>query len=88
MAPILPFIPLIAAGVGAAATGVAIAEMPKSPTAPNPATTATNEATAAQDAAQAQAAALSKRRGMSSTILTSPLGSGTAQTAKSTLGAS
>jgi pyocin large subunit-like protein len=82
----LPFIPLIAAGVGAATTIAAIAEMPKAPTAPT--NTASTEATAAQDAAQAQAAALSKRRGMSSTILTSPLGSGTAQTAKSTLGAS
>jgi pyocin large subunit-like protein len=78
---------LIAAGVGAAATGIAIAEMPKSPTAPTQQATSTEQATASQDAAQAQATALAKRRGMASTILTSPLGSSTSQTQKATLGA-
>ncbi len=80
----MPFIPLIAAGIGAAATGVAIAEMPKAPTTPN---TATDEANAANAAAQAQATALAKRRGMASTVLTNPLGAGTATTQKATLGA-
>ena len=87
MAPIIPFIPLIAAGIGAAATGIAIAEMPQAPTAPTATQTATSEADAANAAAQAQATALQKRRGMASTVLTSPLGAGTAQTQKATLGA-
>ena len=81
MASLIPFIPLIAAGVGAAVTGVEIANMPKAPTSNS--TAAANTAT---DAAQAQADALSKRRGMASTILTSPTGAGSASTEKATLG--
>ena len=53
------------------------------PTAPN---TAATDAKASTAAAQAQAAALTKRRGMASTIMTSPMGAGAAQTQKTTLG--
>jgi len=87
MAPIIPFIPLIAAGIGAATAGIEIAHQPKAPQAPAPVAAATEQAQSASAAAQAQAEALSKRRGMASTILTSPLGTGTAQTGKATLGA-
>lgn len=87
MAFIVPFIPLIAAGIGAAATGVAIAEAPGAPSAPSATTTNKQQADAANAAAQAQASALQKRRGLASTQLTSPLGaSGTANVAKATLG--
>jgi hypothetical protein len=85
LAPLIPFIPLIAAGIGAAATGVAIAEQPGAPKAP--ANTGQQQAAAQLDAAQTQAAALTKRRGMASTVLTSPLGAGPAQTKGATLGA-
>lgn len=81
MAPIIPFIPLIAAGIGAAATGVEIADMPKAPS-----TNSTQTAQASTDAAQAEASALVKRRGMASTVLTSPMGAGGADVGKSTLG--
>ena len=84
MAPVIPFIPLIAAGVGAAATGIAIAEMPSAPKTPD---TATDQAKAQQNAAQAQAAALQRRRGMAATTLTSPMGAQSATTGKATLGA-
>lgn len=87
MAPIIPFIPLIAAGVGAAATGVAIAEQPSAPTAPSASTTAQQQAESASAAAHAQAEALQKRRGLSSTVLTSPMGApGSATVQKATLG--
>lgn len=88
MAPIVPFIPLIAAGIGAAATGVAIAEQPGAPKTPTAATNNQQQAEAANAAAQAQATALTKRRGLASTQLTSPLGTsgGTANVAKATLG--
>lgn len=87
LAPIIPFIPLIAAGIGAAATGVAIAEMPSAPAAPTPTTTAKDQADSANAAAHAQADALQKRRGLASTTLTSPLGAtGTASVQKATLG--
>lgn len=82
-APIIPFIPLIAAGIGAAATGVAIAEMPKSPSSSE---NAQKDAQSQAAAAQAQANALEKRRGMASTVLTSPMGAGPAVTGKATLG--
>lgn len=74
----------------AVSTGVGIyeaANQPQAPTAPSQAQTAANEAQASQAAALAQANALTKRRGMASTILTSPLGAGSAQTQKATLGA-
>jgi hypothetical protein len=80
------FIPLIAAGIGAAATGIAIADQPSAPKVP--ANTASQQAQAQQAEAQAQAEALTKRRGMAATVLTSPMGtSGTAQTGRATLGA-
>ncbi len=87
MAPILPFLPLIAAGIGAAATGVAIADEPSAPKAPSAATTAQQQAEAASAAAIAQASALTSRRGMASTVLQNPLSGGTASITKSTLGA-
>ena len=88
MAPLVAFIPLIAAGIGAAATGIAIAEQPSAPQAPSATTNATQQAQSAAAAAETQAEALSKRRGMASTVLTSPLGSsGAASTGKATLGA-
>lgn len=86
MAPLVPFIPLIAAGIGAAATGVAITEQPGAPSAPSATTTAKDEAAAANAAAMAQASALEKRRGLASTILTSPLGAAGGSTQKATLG--
>jgi hypothetical protein len=79
IAPLMAFIPLIAAGIGAAAAGV---EMANQPSAPSPTNAAQSEAAAAQ----AQATALQKRRGMAATQLTSPLGAGAATTQKSTLG--
>jgi hypothetical protein len=83
----VPFIPLIAAGIGAAAAGVEIAEQPSTPAAPSATTTAQQQADAANAAAQAQAEALQKRRGLAATTLTSPLGaSSPASIAKSTLG--
>ena len=82
----MPFIPLILAGVGAATAGIELANMPSAPVAPSATTSATDQAKAGQEAAQAQASALTKRRGMAATTLTSPLGTGTAQTQKSTLG--
>lgn len=75
---------MIAAGIGAAATGVAIAEQPSAPAAPTD--TASKEAASANAAAMAQAEALTKRRGLASTILTSPTGTGSANVAKATLG--
>ena len=86
MAPIVPFIPLIAAGIGAAATGVAIADRPSQPTAPSAQTTEAEQAQAAEAASQAQATAIEKRRGQASTILTSPLGASQASVQKATLG--
>ena len=87
MAPIIPFIPLIAAGIGAATTGIAMSRMPSAPAAPAPIATQTQQAAAEQAAALAQAQALTKRRGMASTILTSPAGvTGGGSTQTATLG--
>jgi hypothetical protein len=80
---------LIAAGIGAAGTAATLgyeAAQGGGPTAPTQSQLATEQATAQANAAQAQAEALTKRRGMASTILTSPLGSGTASIGKATLG--
>lgn len=81
---------LISAGVGLAATGVTTGlELSQGggPTAPSAATTNQQQAEAANASAQAQAEALQKRRGLASTILTSPLGAtGSASTQKATLG--
>ena len=87
MAPVIPFIPLIAAGIGAAATGIELTHQPSQPAAPSAQTTSEQDAQAASAAAQAQASALQKRRGMASTELTSPLGApGSASIQKATLG--
>ena len=81
---------LISAGVGLAATGASIgyeASQGGGPSAPTQQQDATQQANAATAAAKAQADALTKRRGMASTILSSPLGtSGTANVQKTTLG--
>lgn len=81
---------LISAGVAVATTAATIgyeASQGGGPSAPTQTQDATEQAQAATAAAQAQAGALTKRRGMASTMLTSPLGiSGTAQVQKSTLG--
>ena len=74
MAPIIPFIPLIAAGIGAATTGIALAHQPKAPKAITQTASETAQARAQQEAAIAQANALRQRRGMASTTLTSPMG--------------
>jgi carbon starvation protein CstA len=75
----------------AASVGTGIYEavaQPQAPTAPTTQQTTAQQAQASQAAALAQANALQKRRGMASTILTSPLGvSGAPQTQKATLGA-
>jgi len=81
----LPVMLGISAALGVGST---VAEMVTKPSAPKaPTDTTQQQADAAQAAAQAQALALEKRRGMASTMLTSPLGvsSGTA-TQKATLG--
>jgi hypothetical protein len=80
---------LISAGAGLAATGVTTGlELSQgSPTAPSASTTAQQQAEASNAAAQAQAEALTRRRGMASTQLTSPLGAtGSATVGKATLG--
>ena len=74
---------LIAAGVTAAATiGTTVYEEMNKPSPPK----STDAAASANAAALAQAMALEKRRGMASTILTSPSGAGSATTQKTTLG--
>ena len=89
MAPaLLPILLGISAAAGVAGTVDAIVEQPKAPAAPSQTTTNTQQAEASQAAAQAQATALQQRRGMASTILTSPMGvGGGTQTQKATLGA-
>jgi hypothetical protein len=81
---------LIAFTAAAATVGTSIYEavsQPQAPQAPNQAQAAQQQAQAAQAAALAQADALTKRRGMAATQLTSPLGtSGTATVGKATLG--
>jgi hypothetical protein len=88
MAPLIAFIPLIAAGIGAAVAGVELTNQPKAPVAPTQTQSNTQQGQAEQAAALAQAQALTKRRGMASTVLTSPMGvsSGPAQTQIATLG--
>jgi hypothetical protein len=75
----------------AASVGTGIYEAvskPSAPTPPTQANTAQEQAQASQAAALAQANALTKRRGMASTILTSPTGaSGPASVKTQTLGA-
>ena len=87
MAPLIAFIPLITAGIGAAVAGVELSNQPTAPKAPTPISSQSQQAQAQTAAALAQAQALQKRRGASSTILTSPLGtSAPAQTTQATLG--
>jgi len=78
-------------GISAVATGVeaySALNQPKAPQAPSQTQTQAQQAEAAQAAAQAQATALSQRRGMASTVLTSPMGvTGSTQTQRATLGA-
>jgi hypothetical protein len=78
-------------GTTAATVGTGIYEavsQPSAPTAPTSATTAQQQAQASQAAALAQADALTKRRGLASTILTSPTGvAGAPNVQKATLGA-
>lgn len=74
----------------AASAGVGIYEatnQPSTPKAPTQPQEAQQQAQAAQAAALANANALTKRRGLASTILTSPAGAGNATTQKATLGA-
>lgn len=87
MAPLIAFIPLITAGIGAAVAGVELTNQPKAPVAPTQVASQTQQAQAQQAAATAQALALQRRRGMSSTVLTSPLGTQSGgQTQQATLG--
>ena len=73
---------------GAVAGGVAAFTQPKAPVAPTQTQTSSQQAKAEQAAAMAQAQALQRRRGLSSTILTSPLGVGGGErTTQATLGA-
>ena len=87
MAPLVAFIPLIAAGIGAAVTGVELSRQPSAPKAPTQVASETMQAREQQAAAVAQAEALKSRRGIASTILTSPMGTtGPTQTQQATLG--
>jgi hypothetical protein len=66
----------------------AAVSQPSAPKAPTTTDTAQQQAQASQAAALAQANALTKRRGMASTVLTGPMGATTAPTTqKATLGA-
>lgn len=84
MAPIIAFLPLIAAGIGAATAGVELTHQPGAPKPPTITGIESNAAKSEQSAAVAQANALAKRRGMASTELTSPLA--TSQGTSTTLG--
>ena len=81
---------VIAAGIMAAATvgeGIyAAVSKPSAPVAPTQAQTNEQTAQAAQASALAQAQALTRRRGMASTMLQSPMTSGNATVGKATLG--
>ena len=81
---------LVTAGVTAVTAGATLgyeASQGGGPAAPTVQSNAQQEAAAANASAMAQAEALTKRRGMASTMLTSPLGTQTgANVAKPTLG--
>jgi len=79
---------LITAGVGLAGTAASLGYEASQGGPPGPSATTTTEqqAQSANAAAMAQAEALQKRRGLASTILTSPTGAGGANTQKATLG--
>jgi hypothetical protein len=82
---------LISAGVAAAGTAsemiYSAVSKPSAPVAPTQAQTNEQTAEASQASALAQAQALTKRRGMASTMLQSPMTSGNATVEKATLGA-
>ena len=86
MAPLA--LPIIMGISAAAGIGTTIASLVSQPSAPKVDTnTAEEQAKATQAAAQAQAEALTKRRGMAATQLTSPMGTtAPASTQKATLG--
>lgn len=79
---------VITAGVSAAVAGVELTNQPTPPKAPTQVQQTTQQGATQQAAAIAQAEALTKRRGMASTILTSPTGtnSGPANAQTATLG--
>ena len=79
----------IAIAIGAASVGTGIysaVSQPSPPAAPSASQTATQQAQASQAAALAQANALTKRRGMASTILQNPLTPSQATVSRATLG--
>ena len=80
-------LPMIVMGLMAGETAYSLATMPHAPSASSQAQINLKEAQAAQAAAEAQAQALARRRGMADTMLTSPLGAGSGQTTRATLGA-
>ena len=83
-----PVIPLILLATAAASVGTAAYEMTNQPSAPKLPDTTAQQAQAAQAAALAQAQALTKSRGMASTILTGPTGQTTQpNVGRATLGA-
>jgi len=89
--PAAALLPILLGVTAAATVGTGIYEAvsaPSAPKAPTATESAQQQAQAAQAAALAQANALTKRRGMASTILTGPQGStGTPATEHATLGA-
>lgn len=84
------FLGIMAAAATATTIGVGVYEatnQPSAPKMPPPQDNAKAQAQASQASALAQAQALTKRRGMASTILTGPMGASTPTTQKATLGA-
>lgn len=81
---------IVAASVTAAATAsemiYSAVSKPSAPTAPTQSQTNEQTAQASQASALAQAQALTRRRGMASTMLQSPMTSGNATVGKATLG--
>jgi len=87
--PITASVVGIVAGLAGIGTEIyALANQPSAPKAPTQTQSNIQQAQAQQASALAQAQELSKRRGLASTILTSPMGasSGPAQTQTATLG--
>jgi len=78
---------IVSAATAAGVSAYELTNQPSAPKAPTAITNQTQQAEAQQSAALAQAQALQKRRGLASTILTSPQGvSGGTQTQSATLG--
>ena len=86
----MPVVPIALGVMAAASAGTAIYQAtntPKAPNAPSTADIASQQARASEAAAMAQAKALKSRRGLASTILTSPLGTaGQPSVGRATLG--